>query len=118
MKTSIWHHTEDQQPTQTGYYLCYRGWGIAGKGNSDHDYGFLYYDIKYKKWYDGEWSDSNVIVYYWTDARPAEWVEKDSPLRGRSNVSSTLKSSWDNVQKAIEQYEILKALVGDNAGRN
>ena len=37
MRTSIWYRTELQQPPKSGYYLSYRGWGMGGKADGDHD---------------------------------------------------------------------------------
>jgi hypothetical protein len=52
-------------------------------------------------------------VYYWTDADPEAWVNSDPPLTKRKKVvdeNPALKIAWNNVQEAIRQYEIIKAL--------
>lgn len=112
MKTSIWHHTADQQPEKSGYYLAFRGWGIAGKADSDHDHGYVYYDKKINEWRDYDSGGNYAIVYYWTDATPDEWVDTDPPVnqRKKHRDNPALEIAWNNVQEAIRQYEIVKAL--------
>jgi hypothetical protein len=115
MRASIWYRTELKQPEKSGYYLSYRGWGMAGKGDSDHDYGFLWYDKKRDEWRDYETLSigDGAIVYYWTDANPDNWTNEDPPsvtLRKlKHNV--TLEDAWKKVQEAIDQYNVIKELV-------
>ena len=121
MRTSIWFRTEEKQPDKSGYYLSYRGWGMGGKGDGDHDYGYLYYHTKYKKWYEyeGSWNsmfpDEVSFVYYWTDADPSGWVDKDPPsvqlrkLKEEHNVA--LESAYKDVLIAIDKYNMIKELV-------
>jgi hypothetical protein len=118
MKTSIWYHTKDRQPDQSGYYLSYRGWGMGGKADSDHDHGYLYYHKKTNRWYEdsGEvraMHPNTCIVYYWTDADPCGWVENDPPVvsRVKPKDNPALEIAWKNVEEAIRQYEIVKSLV-------
>jgi hypothetical protein len=56
-------------------------------------------------------------VYYWTEADPEKWVDSDPPVRDRKTAvkkhiesDSALADAWAQVEKAIEQYEIVKAL--------
>ena len=116
MKISIWYHTVDKQPDKTGYYLCYRGWGMGGKADGDSDQCYLYYDKKKKMWkeYDDDGSDDEVsFVYYWTDADPRRWVEEDQPVfRRKKEVENVaLADAWKSVQDAISKYEMIKILV-------
>ena len=120
MRTSIWYRTELQQPPKSGYYLSYRGWGMAGKGDYDHDHGYLYYHKKTDTWYSHE-SDvrssfpDTAIVYYWTDATPDDWTDSDPPsvqlrkVKQEHNVA--LDDAWKKVQEAIDQYNMIKELV-------
>jgi hypothetical protein len=123
MKTSIWYHTADRNPDQSGYYLSYRGWGIAGKGDGDHDLDYLYYHKGQNVWveYEGAWRSTHFntcIVYYWTDADPAGWVDDDVPLRHRKKHKEdnpALNIAWQKVEQAIAQYELIKSLVGTDS---
>lgn len=122
MKTSIWYHTADQQPKMSGYYLAYRGWGIGGSSNYDSDYGYLYYDQKTKNWreYESDNYGEAAFVYYWTDATPDKWVKSDPPIiyRTKPKDNPALQSAWDNIQTAIEQYEMIRILTTDSDNLN
>ena len=117
MKTSIWYHTEDQQPPKSGYYLSYRGWGMGGKADGDHDHGYVYFDKKKNEWRDYDSGGHYAIVYYWTDATPDEWVDQDPPITKRKKHredNPALQIAWERVQESIRQYEIVRSLIGDN----
>ena len=121
MRTSIWYRTEEKQPDKSGYYLSYRGWGMGGKGDDDHDYGYLYYRKKDDSWYEyeGSWNSSfpDVVsfVYYWTDAGPSGWVDEDPPsvqlrkLKEEHHVA--LEAAYNDVLIAIDKYNMIKELV-------
>ena len=118
MKTSIWYHTKDRQPDKSGYYLTYRGWGMGGPADGDHSNSYLWYYKKTDSWYEYERDirssfPNTCIVYYWTDADPAHWVENDPPVvnRVKSKDNPALEIAWKNVEEAIRQYEIIKRLV-------
>ena len=117
MKTSIWYHTSDQQPPKSGYYLSYRGWGMGGKADGDHDHGYVYFDKKKNEWRDYDSGGHYAIVYYWTDATPDEWVDQDPPITKRKKHredNPALQIAWERVQESIRQYEIVRSLIGDN----
>jgi hypothetical protein len=116
MRVSIWYRTELQQPSKSGYYLSYRGWGIGGKADGDSDWGYVYYDKKKNQWSDYKSEDSHyAIVYYWTDATPDDWTDQDPPsvslhiLKAQHNVA--LEDAWKKVVEAIDQYNMIKELV-------
>lgn len=121
MRTSIWFRTEEKQPDKDGLYLTYRGWGMGGKGDGDHDHGYLYYRVKDGRWYEyeGAWRSSfpDVVhfVYYWTDADPVDWVEKEPPsvqlrkLKQEDNVA--LNAAYKDVLVAIDKYNMMKELL-------
>lgn len=117
MRTSIWYRRELKNPDHSGYYFTYRGWGMGGKADGDRDYGYLYYDRKRDRWrkYDSFDKDDSVIVYYWTDADPHQWVDNDPPSvvleQQQYEHNVTLASAWADVQKAIERYNVIKNLV-------
>lgn len=117
MKTSIWYHTADQQPDKDGYYLTYRGWGMGGKADGDSDHGYLYYHKKTDNWYEYQGEVRSMyprtcIVYYWSDANPAGWVDNDPPVshRKKATPNPALEIAWNNVQEAIRQYDIVRKL--------
>lgn len=114
MRISIWFRTEEKQPDKSGYYLSYRGWGIAGKADGDSDHGYVYYDKRKNEWRDYDSGGHYAIVYYWTDATPDSWVEEDSPsvqLRGKvkHNVPA-VQAAWEEAMKAIANYELIRNL--------
>lgn len=114
MKTSIWYRTEEKQPDSSGYYLSYRGWGIAGKADGDSDHGYVYYDKKKNQWRDYDSGGHYAIVYYWTDATPDEWTDNDPPSVNIRAVKTNpaLQIAWTKVQEAIRNYELIKTLSG------
>jgi hypothetical protein len=110
MKTSIWHHTADRQPDKSGYYLAYKSYSM---GDNETDTGYYYYSHGANSWRDSKLSQAHYAnVYYWTDADPDAWVDSDPPLTQRKAAKSNpaLEIAWNNVQEAIRQYEIVKAL--------
>lgn len=116
MRTSIWYRTELQQPSKSGHYLAYRGWGIGGKADGDSDHGYVYYDKRKNQWRDYKSEDSSyAIVYYWTDATPDDWTDQDPPsiqlhkVKEEHNVA--LEDAWKKVCEAIDQYNMIKELV-------
>ena len=119
MRVSIWHRTEEQSPAKSGHYLSYRGWGMGGKGDGDHDHGYVYYDKRKNEWRDYKSEDSHyAIVYYWTDADPAEWTDEDPPSirikREMKQEHIAVQEAWQNVEEAIKQYKVIKALCDKN----
>lgn len=121
MRTSIWFRTEEKQPDKSGYYFTYRGWGIGGKADGDEDYGYLYYRKKDDTWYgyknswDSSFPDVVNFVYYWSDADPSGWVDKDPPSvklrKSKEEHNVALDDAWKKVQEAIDQYNMIKELV-------
>jgi hypothetical protein len=121
MRVSIWHRTEEKQPDKSDYYLTYRGWGMGGKADGDSDNGYLWYDAKRKEWrdYSSTSMGHSSIVYYWTDADPAGWVDSDPPsVKIRKDYDPANSSSghpavldaWRDVEEAIKRFETVKAL--------
>ena len=114
MKVSFWHHTADQQPEKSGYYLAYRGWGMGGKGDGDHDHGYVYYDKKKNEWRDYQSMGSYAIVYYWTDATPDDWVDNDLPVSRRKQSQKEMhpaeQEALAELKEAIKRYETVRAL--------
>ena len=110
MKTSIWYHTADKQPEKSGYYMGFRTVTLA-----DDSCGVDYF---YWNKADSEWRTDSTCnsrwanVYYWTHEDPEVWVNLDPPVRYRKNpkVNPALEIAWNNVQEAIRQFEIVKAL--------
>lgn len=113
MKTSIWFHTADKQPDSSGYYVAYKGMSM---GDDSSNTGYYYYNKTAGEWRDSSLSSAYYAnVYYWSDADPEAWVDSDPPLTqrkaGKAAYSNpALEIAWNNVQEAIRQYEIVKAL--------
>ncbi len=114
MKVSFWHHTADQQPEKSGYYLAYRGWGMGGKADGDHDHGYVYFDKKKNEWRDYDSGGHYAIVYYWTDATPDDWVENDTPISRRKQAQKEMhpaeQEALSELKEAIKRYETVRAL--------
>lgn len=115
MRTGIWYRTELKNPDKSGHYLAYRGWGMGGKADSDHDHGYMYYDKKTNQWYEYSDKRDTAIVYYWTDATPDEWTDADPPSvqlrKVKEEPNPALEIAWKNVEEAVRQYHIVESLV-------
>jgi hypothetical protein len=110
MKTSIWYHTADKQPTESGYYIAYKG---TQMGDDSCNAGYYYYNKSANEWRDSKISSAFwANVYYWTEADPQAWVDSDPPLarRKESKSNPALEIALNNVYEAVRQYEIVKAL--------
>lgn len=110
MKTSIWHHTADKQPDKSGYYVAYKSYSM---GDDSTNVGYYYYSAGANSWRDSSIHSAHYAnVYYWSDADPEAWVNADPPLTKRPAVATNpaLEIAWNNIQEAIRQYEIVKAL--------
>ena len=112
MKTSIWHHTADKQPDKSGYYVAYKSYSM---GDDSTNVGYYYYSAGANSWRDSSISSAHYAnVYYWSDADPEAWVDADPPVLKRPAAvvatNPALEIAWNNVQQAIRQYEIIKAL--------
>ena len=109
MRTSIWYRTELKNPDKSGHYLAYRGWGMGGKADGDHDHGYMYYDKKTDRWYEYRDLRDTAIVYYWTDATPDDWTEQDLHKQ-KQKYNVTLDDAWKKVVEAVDQYNMLREL--------
>ena len=113
MKPSIWYDVDEKLPPEKGYYLAFKGMSM---GDDETRTDYYYWDPKYAEWRDyesrsaGHWA--NVI--YWTDADPSDWYENYSmqprKSKTKSKVSVAEQDAWEAVQRAIEQYEIVRKL--------
>ena len=114
MKTSIWHHTADKQPDKSGYYLAYKSYSI---GDDSTNAGYYYYSAGANSWRDSSIHSAHYAnVYYWSDADPEQWVNDDVPVSKRKTKrkeNPALDIAWNNIQEAIRQYEIVKALTDE-----
>ena len=115
MKTSIWHHTADQQPDTSGYYMGFR---TISFGDDTCGVDYFYWNHSEKEWRTDSTCHSQwANVYYWTEDDPENWVDTDPPLAYRKAPKSNpaLDIAWQNVQDALRKYELIKQLVGENA---
>jgi hypothetical protein len=114
MKTSIWYHTADRQPDKSGYYLAYKSYSM---GDNETDTGYYYYNKLSNEWRDSKLSQAHYAnVYYWSDADPEQWANDDVPVTKRKTKrppNPALEIAWNNVQEALRQYEIVKALTNE-----
>jgi hypothetical protein len=113
MRTSLWHRTELKNPDKSDHYLCYRGFGIGGMGDGDNEYGYCYYNAKKNAWYQYQRDYNSIIVYYWTDATPDDWINEDPPstMIHELKLNPTIMDAWDDVVKAVERFNIVKGLI-------
>jgi hypothetical protein len=105
----------DRQPDKSGYYMAFRTVTLADD-TCGVDYFYWNQDggLKGK----GEWRTDHtchshwVNVYYWTESDPEQWVDEDGPVRNRKTPRSNpaLEAAWQDMQQAIERYEIVRAL--------
>jgi hypothetical protein len=83
-------------------------------GDDSTNVGYYYYNQSAKGWRDSSSSQAHYAnVYYWSDADPEQWVDDDPPVVQRKKglkVNPALEIAWNNIQEAIRQYEIVKAL--------
>lgn len=114
MKTSIWYHTKEKQPTESGYYIGYRVWGFGGKIDGESELDYFYYDERQDRWLEHKtYSSRFVMVAYWTDAQPDIWVEKFKE-KDFYKKNPALENAWKNVEEAYEKYVIVKNLSTPN----
>ena len=116
MRTSVWHHTADRNPEESGYYLAYRTITLADD-TSGIDY--FYWNKKGGLKGQGEWRTDRtchsqwVNVYYWTASDPSVWVDDDGPVRYRKSNNTMPEAeriAWQQVEEALSRYETVKAL--------
>jgi hypothetical protein len=115
MKTSVWYHTADRQPDKSGYYMAFRTVTLADD-TCGVDYFYWNKDGGLKG--QGEWRTDHTChshwanVYYWTPDDPEQWVDTDGPVRNRKTPRSSpaLEAAWWDMQRAIERYEMVRAL--------
>jgi len=107
MKAGIWYEVDQKIPPKTGYYLAFKGYSMA---DNETDCSYYFWNAKTAQWQDSSISMARYAnVIYWTDADPAAWYEKYS-MRPGSEISESEKDAWAVVERALEQYEIVRAL--------
>lgn len=107
MKAGIWYEVDERLPPQSGYYLAFKGFSM---GDNEPNTGYYYWDAKKCEWKDSGTSQgrySNVV--YWTESDPEGWYEKYN-MRRRDEISAAEKDAWAAVERAIEQYDIVRKL--------
>lgn len=111
MKTSIWYRTADKLPNKSGFYVAYKSYWSSTPITST---GYYYYNEEIKDWRVSSHNASpSATIYYWSDADPLAWIDADSSVTNqlaKSDETLAVQAAWKNVQHAIEQYEIVKAL--------
>ena len=108
MKACVWYTVDEKLPPKTGYYLGFKGMSM---GDDETGCDYYYWNAKAAEWRDNQLSNAySVNVVYWTEADPASWYDKYRFRQRVSDVPAAEKDAWEAVQRAIEQYEIVKAL--------
>ena len=107
MRTCLWYDMEEKAPPKTGYYLAFKGLSM---GDDEQGCDYYYWDARRAEWRDSQISNAyHVNVIYWTEADPGDWYENYS-IRHTSQMTPAEQDAWNEVQRAIEKYEIVKAL--------
>ena len=108
MKACVWYDVNEKAPPRSDYYLAFRGMSM-GDNTTAVDY--FYYNAKTHEWRDGDYSTAHwVNVCYWTEADPAAWYDKYRIRQRIDKISPAEQDAWEEVQRAIERYEMVKAL--------
>jgi hypothetical protein len=108
MKACVWYQVDEKIPPVSGYYLAFKGFSI---GDNETDTGYYYWDAKYAEWKDGSLSHSrSARIIWWTDADPARWYDEEYNMRRRDEISVAEKDAWTAVERAIEKYNMIRAL--------
>lgn len=103
MITSIWQHSEDICPRESGHYLAYK---LPTLGDDSEGFGLYYWDNYYTDWRETMAPHSHgVEVSIWTPC-----PEHDTNGRVHGPVAAEI-AAWKNVCEAIDQYNIIKKLV-------
>jgi len=107
MKACVWYQVDEKLPPRSGYYIAFKGYSI---GDDETDTGYYYWDAKRAEWRDSSLSHAHSArVIYWTDADPGGWYE-DYNMRRRDEITAAEKDAWNQVLRAVERYEMVKAL--------
>jgi hypothetical protein len=107
MKTCIWYDVKEKLPPKTGYYLGFKGMSM---GDDETGCDYYYWDTKRAEWRDSQISSAYYVnVVYWTEADPSDWYT-NYHRRTKEKMSPAEQDAWETLQKAIEQYEMVKIL--------
>jgi hypothetical protein len=107
MRAGVWYEVDQKIPPKTGYYLAFKGFSM---GDDETECSYYYWNAKHAMWTDGNSPMSrSANVVYWTDADPDAWYQ-NYDLRRRNDITEAEKDAWAVVERALEQYEIVRAL--------
>lgn len=108
MKACVWYTIDEKIPPKTGYYLAFKGMSM---GDDEVGCAYYYWDAKSAEWRDSSLSTAYYAnVVYWTEADPNSWYNKYRIRQKSGPLPVAEQDAWDAVQKAIKQYEMVKAL--------
>lgn len=108
MKACVWYTVDEKIPPRTGYYLAFKGMSM---GDDETGCEYYYWDAKRAEWRENQISQAHYVnVVYWTEADPSSWYNKYRIVQQSSEMSVAEQDAWAEVQKAIEQYEMIRAL--------
>ena len=104
MHTSIWYHCEDKCPKKSGHYLAYK---LPTLGDDEEGYGVYYWNDYYTEWRESMAAHSSTVqVSIWAEC-PVHNPDNHMPM---IPVPAEI-DAWKKVLEAIEQYNIVRALV-------
>lgn len=99
---SIWYHVNEKQPDQSGMYLAYKSYTF---GDDDTEVRYYYFDSHLQKWC-GHYGGFGENVLCWCTVI----FDDDAIRKFKPTPNIALINAFDNVCKAIDQYEMIKAL--------
>jgi hypothetical protein len=113
MKLAIWYTVTEQQPAVRGTYLVYVMYPFSDDGNKVTT---KYYNGN--KWVNYKSDNtSDGIVLHWSDFNVHNWGEELGPgwyAKGTSNPQSSISEAerlaFEAAKKAIDEYNLIKAL--------
>lgn len=108
MKACVWYDVQEKIPPKTGYYLGFKGMSM---GDDETGCDYYYWDAKNAEWRDSQLSNAYYVnVVYWTEADPGAWYDKYRIRQRLDKIPVAEQDAWQEVQRAIERYEMVKAL--------
>lgn len=107
MKMCIWYDVRELLPQKSGYYLAFKGMTI---GDDETNIAYYHWNAQKQLWRDYENMGHTAKIVFWTYADPTDWYENlPTPLVKEEQTPAEI-SAWGDVVKAIERYNIIRAL--------
>lgn len=104
--TSVWYHTGDKQPPESGYYIGYK---LPTIGDDSEGYESWYWDNYKREWREFKASHACTIkVSYWTKA--PDTMDQFGHVYTLDMPTVAEIDAWKNVEDAISKYNMVKEL--------